>query len=325
MHIEIGVPASLPLGLVKFDDKGDFKTCLLGLTVQHPPVNLFARANTKLQVTGARANKSHEQAVQFLEYHHLKYQAEVEIEYAIPMFVGLGSDALLGLGTAKALSALYKLPPEQRDTFSLAQSVGIGPYQALEYWGFDGGGLLLVGTEVEEENQMPALHRRLQIEHTEKEAWAMVFYFPDIPYETPENLEADRMTDLLQSAEHLSTDTGRLVNEELWPAAENDDIKAFGKSLLTLHQMNEEALAKAGSSLSLSADDQAILDVMCDGGAVAWGKNLTGLSFYGLVKGGQASRELRKKLRNQVGYTGGTILATITDNRGGVENVKDWR
>lgn len=323
MLIEIGAPASLPLGLVKYENDIGSRTALLGLTVQHPPIQILAQAHSKLQITGARADKGYEQAVQFLQYYQLKQQAEIEIESTIPNQVGLGSEALMGLSMAKALAWIHDLASEKQKTLTMAKVLGLGHQHALEIWGFEQGGLLLVDTEPDTESQIPPLLRRQEIEHTEKEAWAFVFHFPDIPEGTSETLEMERWSALLQAAPYLSRETGRLVDEELWPAVENDDIETFGKSLLTLHQMNEEALAKAGTPLNITDGDQAVLDLMRDSGAVAWGQNLTGLSFYGLIKGGQASRILRKKLRDHVGFFGGLILATIADNRGAAETIKD--
>jgi predicted sugar kinase len=121
----------------------------------------------------------------------------------------------------------------------------------------------------------------------------------------------------------LSGESGRLVNETLWPAVENDDFETFGQALQSLHQMNLAALARAGTPANLSAGDQAILKLMQDNGAVAWGQSLTGVCLYGLVKGAKASQVLRKKLLDHVGFFGGTVMATITDNRGAVEATKD--
>jgi|GEM_PF-685526 len=323
MLIEIGAPASLPLGLVKYENDAGSKTAVLGLTVQHPPIQIFAQAHSKLQITGARSDKGYEQAVRFLQYHQLKQQAEIEIESTIPNQVGLGSEALMGLSLAKALSWIHDLPSEKQEIMAMAKALGLEPQQALETWGFERGGLLLVDTEPDTENSVPQLLRRQEIEHPEKEAWAFVFYFPDIPEGTSETLEADRWAALLKATPYLSSETGRLVDEELWPAVENNNIETFGKSLLTLHQMNEEALVKAGFPLNIMDEDQAVLDLMRDSGAVAWGQNLMGLSCYGLIKGGQASRILRKKLRDHVGFFGGLILATIADNRGMAEAIKD--
>ncbi len=321
--IELATPASLPFGLINYEDKGQIKTALLGLTVQHPPLNLTAQSSTGMQITGARANKAYEQAVQFLQYHTLAQQAEIEIEYAIPMFVGLGSDAMMGLGIAKTLAALHNIPSEKSDTLSLAQAVGLKPPQVLEFWGFEQGGLLLVGTDVESNIHIPSLLQRIEIDHPQKEAWAFVFYFSDIPDETPETLEADRMTALLQAGPQLDVESGRLLTEELWPAVTNDNIETFGQTLMGIQQLNTEALGKVGTPVTMSEEEQSVLDVMRDNGAVAWGKSATGETLYGLVRGATASQDLRKKLREHIGFFGGTILATITDNRGMALSTKE--
>ncbi len=80
MLIEIGAPVCLPLGLVQVDNK----TCLLGLTLQHPPVHLSAQAYAGFMVTGARADIGYKYATRFLDCHQLEHRANVEIELAIP-------------------------------------------------------------------------------------------------------------------------------------------------------------------------------------------------------------------------------------------------
>ncbi len=62
--IEIGAPASLPLGVVQVEQNHNLKTCLLGLTLQHPPVHLSVRASNHLKVTSAPADKGYEQALE---------------------------------------------------------------------------------------------------------------------------------------------------------------------------------------------------------------------------------------------------------------------
>ncbi|MDX1523275.1 MAG: hypothetical protein R3264_16740 [Anaerolineae bacterium] len=321
MLIEVGSPATLPLGLVKFNDDGAEKICLLGLTVQHPPVQMFAEKRNKFQITGPRADLAHRFAAQFYKHHHLKPQVELEIESTIPNLVGLGSATMLGLSVHKALSWTQQFSEEQRQTEAFAQVLALEPWQTLDLWGFDRGGLLLIDLERLSPDGLPTISKRQEIQHKEKEAWAFVFYFPDRTETLPETLEAERWAALFKSSSHLSDETGELVTAKLWPAVEADDVETFGESLLALHQLNEEALAKAGTPLEIAPEDLAVLDVMRDTGAVAWGQNLTGFSFYGLIKGGQPSRVLRKNIRDKVGFFGGTVLATITDNRGSVEAI----
>ncbi len=318
MLIEIGAPACLPLGLVQVDNKA----CLLGLVLQHPPVHLSAQAYAGFMVTGARADIGHEYATRFLDYHQLEHRANVEIELAIPAFVGLGSEAILGLSVARALSHLYDLPSEKRDTLALAQALDLGPQHALEVWGFDQGGLLLVDTRPSSGN-MPELVRRQEIAHPDKQAWAFVFYLPRVPKDTPERLEAERLATLLQAAPHLSSESGHLVTEKLYPAVENDDLPGFSQALTRLQQLNQDALASGGAPQSFTQDEQAVLSVMRENGALACGRSATGLALYALVKGASATVALRHKLRDHIGYYGGIAMATVTDNEGVRHVAKD--
>jgi beta-RFAP synthase len=318
--IEIGAPASLPLGLVQIEHNHAHKTCLLGFTLQHPPVQLSARKHKRLSINGARANKGYEQAFRFLEYHNLQHQAEVEIELSIPAFVGLGSDAMLGLSIAQALSWLHGLPLD--NSIKLAQAIGLSPNQALEVWGYDQGGLLLVDTQTQSGTH-PEILQRQEIAHKERKAWAFVFYFPRISGKTPAAYEAENMAKHLSAAPHLSSESGRLVMQDLLPAVNNDDITAFGRALNGLQEVNRAALQSAGTPLETTTDQRSVLDLMKANGALAWGQSLSGLCLYALVEGGDASRALRMKLQDHIGYYGGRVMATITDNSGARYLIKD--
>jgi predicted sugar kinase len=326
--IEISAPASLPLGLVQLASEAGPKTCLLGVTLQHPPVNLFAQAYLGgFKVTGARADVAYEQGERFLQYHQLERRAEVEVELAIPSLVGLGSEPMLGLSMAQALSWLNNLPLD--NTLALAQALDLRPQNALEVWGFAQGGLLLVdvsgATHFQSVSHLitPPL-RRYEITHPEKEAWAFVLLLPRIPNDTPETLETDWLETLLKAAPYLSAESGRVVTTELWSALENNDLPAFARSLMAIQLLNQEALTKAGTPLTYSPDEQAIFEIMQNNGTLAWGRSATGLALYGLIKGARASVELRHKLRHHVGIFGGRVMASITANTGASYDVSDY-
>ncbi len=323
MLIELGAPASLPLSLVKINHDDQVKTALLSLTVQHPPIEVVAQQhNKRLQVVGARAHIGRQHAKQFLRSHQLKERAEVEIDRSIPAFMGLGSDTLLGLAMAKGLAWVHNLPLD--DTEALAKALQLPPQHAAEIWGFDRGGLLLVETEAAE-GVIPKIIERREIKHDQHKAWAFVFVLPRTKKGTPDHYEAQQMRDLVSLAPYLSSESGRVVNEETMPAIKNDDINAFGKSLLKLHKLIYTAQSEAGSLKGMSPADYAILHLMRDNGAIAWGRSLTGGCLYGLVEGAKASIELRTAIRKSIGPFGGTVLATITDNRGSAHIIKNER
>ena len=315
MLIEVGSPCSLPLGLVRTKED---KIALLGLTLQHPPADVFAEASAQLSVTGPIAHEGYERAQRFLFHHRLEPRANVEIELAIPALMGLGSEAMLGLSAARALAWVYGLPTD--DTLALARAIDLEPRHALEIWGFQQGGLLLVDPQ-----QPDRPFRHHPIAHPDNHAWAFVLLLPRIPPGTPETLEADRLTALLNAAPHLSPETGRLFDEQLWPALEQDDLAAFARALLGLQQLNRQALAEAGTPLTFTQEEQGVLDLLRDKGALAWGRSPTGLALYAIVKGATASIELRHHLSQHVGIYGGAVMATITANGGARHTLREIR
>jgi predicted sugar kinase len=322
MWIEIGTPASLPLGLVRFKDEREDVTCLMGVTLQHPPVQLFAQPQPSLTLTGARADKGNEQAQRFLQQHGLGSGSEIEVEIAIPEGMGLSSEAMLGLTIARALAWANNLPFD--DAPALANAVGLGAEDALPIWGFAQGGFLLVETAATGGGSVPRPVRRCALEHKEQaEAWPFVLLMPRLGPNFSGTLEADRLAQLMRAAPYLSPETGHLLNDVLWPAMEADDIGAFAGALMAIQQLNYEALERAGTPYITTDEQQGMLDLMRENGALAWGRSLTGLALYGVVRGANASIDLRQKMTDRAGLYGGWVMASITDNHGARHTVWD--
>ncbi|MBI3241115.1 MAG: hypothetical protein HYZ49_02335 [Chloroflexi bacterium] len=308
MLIEITSPAILPLGIVHAEGRPG----LLGLTLQHPPVQLFAQSFDGLKITGARADEARKHAERFYAHHKLEPHAEVEIELAIPNFVGLGSSAMLGLSLAQALAWIHKLNFE--DKAGLAQLVGLERRHALEARAFEQGGLLLVAENGD-------VIRRGVIQHSNEQAWAFVFVFPKTPPGTQPALEAERLQALWEVGQHLNANA--TLNASLWSAVERDDIAAFASALMTIQELNRAALAGAGKTVTASPEDQALLNIMRQHGALAYGNNPAGTGLFGLIQGDTASIKLRKHLQDHIGFFGGTVMASIADNGGARHVVKD--
>lgn len=312
MLIEIGTPAMLPLGLVKVRQTEGDKLCLLGLTVQHPPVNLFVQQHpSRLDITGARADVGYEAANRFFAQQHKPARAQVEIETTIPLFMGLESTPLMKLAMVQGLSWLCDLPHERSEAESYAQLLGLTAQDGLALAGFQQGGLLLVDMDSGEVVQ------RLAITHEQdKEAWALVLFFPRTPKDIDPNFEAAQYAALRQVAPFVSEKTGDLVMRDMKKAVQLRDEVAFGQALMLLQQMTHEAMAQTGRLVALSAEEQGVVEAIRSSGGIAWGRSVTGLAMFGLVKGAEASRQLRAALMKQVGYFGGLVMATITDNEG---------
>lgn len=310
MLIEIVSPCTLSLGVLRVEGK----TCLLGLALQHPPVNLFAQAFHDLKVTGARADEARRHAQRYLESLNARPEAEIEIELATPAHVGLGSGPMLGLSAAQACAWLRGQPLEEVE--ALARALAFGPEQALSVHAFAQGGLLLV-------DEAGKLLRRQTIEHPTESAWAFVFLFPKTPPGTPPTLEEDRLRALLAAAPRLDSEASQNAIDRLWAAVESDDAASFATALMSVQNLDAEALARTGAPTTLTPEEQGIVAVMQENGALAYGRTPTGIGLYGLIQGDQASIQLRQKLQNHVGFFGGTIMASIADNHGARHTIKD--
>jgi predicted sugar kinase len=307
MQIELASPACFFLGLALVEGR----LCQVGIALQHPPIQLLARPAPELMVTGGRADLAARQATRFYEHYSADPKgeglyADIELELAIPSLMGLGSEGMLGMSVAQALAQLHDLP--KTDPAALAQAVGLGDEEALEVHAFARGGLLAV-------DQDGGLRKHLAIAHSgQNDDWVFVFVLPRPPSGAADTFESERRRELRRAMgpfEEAQQATGAL-----WLAAERGDIAAFGLALMELGELNRAALARAGQDIKLTAEASAILDDMHAGGAVAWGRAPSGFGLYGLVKGADASRDLRRGLSQRLGFFGGTIMATICDNQG---------
>lgn len=310
MQIEIGAPACMPLALAAY---AGGQAALLGVSLRYPPINLTARPAPHLEVTGARADHVAAAVRQYLQSLHLSSQAEVEIELAIPSQMGLGSDALLALAGAQAAAWVHSRA--HADVPALAIDVGLGTEYALEIHAYARGGVLLVESPATA-NGVPALMRRQVVRHADDAAWAFVLYLPRVPAGTAASLEADWLAAWLRARAYLSSETGRIMETELWPALDRDDLAGFGRALLALQALNVRALEQAGEYVPLTGGEQVILDLAREHGAVAWGRSPTGLALYALIRGAAPSVALRKQIVARVGIHAGTALAAIVDNDG---------
>jgi predicted sugar kinase len=264
----------------------DGALCELGLTLQHPPTQLAARPAAQLSVFGPRAHVAAHEAAR------LGLTGQIEIELAIPANMGLGSDAIMTCAVSGALN------PN-----SLQHPSGL-PAHA-----FVGGGLLLV-------NNDGLLKQRATIVHEyEDDTWVFVLALPKEPDDLAETFEAGERSKLIAAARHLPHTIGASC-AALLDAVARDDFDTFAGALAHLHAANEAALAADGHPIPLTEQERDILGFMRANGAAFAARALTGLGLYGLVKGGPASRTLRKALTQHLGYFGPLVMASICDNHG---------
>ncbi len=291
-NTNIVTPSLLHLGFVR---AADGALCELGLTLQHPQIQMTARPATPLQISGARADAALHYAQQFLGHKCLPMQGEIEIEIAIPANMGLGSDAMLDASLRQLFSGWHQLQGHHRMT--------LAEYACRQ------GGLLLTDDD-------GLLQERGDIAHTNDEKdWVFVLALPNTDEDVPDSFEVERTRALRAAAVHLAPNTHE-ASQALWQAVKRNDIAAFAEALMQIHAANEFVLANAGTPSTPSTETKTILQLMRDNGALACAQTLTGLGLYALVQGREASHTLRDAFKQHYGYFGPLVTATICDNAG---------
>ncbi|MEM7127062.1 MAG: hypothetical protein AAF702_12090 [Chloroflexota bacterium] len=328
MYIEIGVPATLPLALVKLNRDGQERYCLLAATLAHPPVHLRAQAADRFTITGPRADVAGHYAQHLYDLTQPATLTEIEIEYAIPLAMGHGSETMLGLAVAHAMK--YFNTPAESDVAALAAQLGEGT-DGLSLWASQAGGLMLLDLA---SPTTPPLYRA-EPDNSEKSAWGLVSILPRLDAslaqdkrhadEPEENeldedeiqvLERERYAKLLTAAQSLDTDSGTLFTQQLWPAVEADDLESFGSSLSQLQQLTQEAMNAVGLPSLLNDHHRTTLNQMAESGAVACGQSLTGYGLFAFARGARATINMRLALKDVVDYSDGVMDATFIDSRG---------
>lgn len=286
MRAGLTSPCCLHLGLARAEDGAQ---CELGITLQHPPIQLTARPAQRLSVSGPRAEVALEQASA------LDLKGEIEIELAIPANMGLCSSEMMRACMKRLASVWHRAP--------------LSFHMTLAERAFHEGGLLLT-------NDDGLTQQRAEIAHTnEDDDWVFVLVLPKEPDDLPETFEAEQHTALIRAAPYLPSNLHDHA-AALFDAVKQDNFAAFADALAAIHTANEAALAASGYLIELSKQDRDILKVMRANGAAFAGRALTGLGLYGLIKGGPASRALRKALTQHLGYFGPLVMASICDNHG---------
>jgi predicted sugar kinase len=282
MKIELIAPCCLHLGNVWHNGQ----LCELGIALKFPSWQMTATTSDALAVSGSRAQVAHAHATR------LGLKAQIEIDEGAPAFMGLLSDEML-----------------RRCIDRIANEKRLNLPQTLSGHAFLYGGVSLVNDDGFASRQAKIVHK------DEDDDWVFVFVLHKAPDDLDDDDESRRLRDLRLSSSFLEHATD-LQAQQLFEAIDKDDFVLFTRSLDAIHAANELALMKNGHALSITPDEQTIFDIMRDNGALAWGRALTGMGLYGLVKGAGPSREMRQTLTKHLGYFGPVIMASICDNEG---------
>ena len=286
-HIEIVSPCCLHLGFVQFEGE----PCRLTIALQHPFLQFTVSASDDFFASGPCADTAIKFAERYLSNEKLPHKGLIEIEEAVPAFMGIGSDALLEVNLTIAFAELNDQEPYS---------------EMLEA---SKGGLSLFDSEGH-------CAKRALVKHADEEAaWVFILVLPKPADEIEDDHEWSESHNLWRAGQNTNHDS-ETYSRQLFLAVEQNDFKSFASTLANIHSLNEEALAQTGTPRTPSPGAKEILQLMRDNGALMCAQTLTGLGLYGLIQGSNASRKLRAALSEHLGYFGPLVMATICDNEG---------
>ena len=303
--LELNGAACLPLALTTADDGAP---AVLSVALQHPPLQARAGLSRHFSVTGPCADRA--TAVLQRAYDHFAFQKllNVEIELAIPTEMGLGSDAVTAFVMLQLAARLNGLDASLE---TLAAALDRTMYHPFQLKAMQSGGLSLANADT---FGAPLAHADLRGD--EKNAWAFVLVMPRLASEEYGASEAQQMSRLIAEAAEGGAPHSAIVEEELLPAVAGDDLSAFGHVLTRLQADNTQLWASANLNAPVTPWEQSVFAVMCEHGAVATGRSLTGRALFALARGARSTIDMRTALRGVVGRDQGTMIATIAANIG---------
>lgn len=299
MQINLQVPTCLFLGLAPID--GEW--CEIGVTLFGPRMDLTARPAHEFSVSGGRADWTFAQGQRFFAHYNLLPSGEIEIESGLPAAMGFGSDAMHSLAAAQVLAPFYGTVNIDGDTLPAALNL---PAQACEVHAYQNGGLVAVDGQGK-------LRRHAPIRFTDDDdAWVWILVMPIPPDDLPEDDELRQRRALWQHKDNIDREAAFAAANQLFNAAERSEFNAFAKALTRLR--DESAATQAQSPAN--PNDAHILDLLQQNGAAMQARALSGLGYYSIIYGGDASRAIRQALVKTLGYDGPEVIGVICDNEG---------
>lgn len=310
MYIEVGVPAVLPLALANLGSGSDMQPLLLCAALAHPPIHLRAQPSETFSISGPRTQV----AVPFAQklYHQVKPKTliEIEIEHAIPAFMGLGSEIMLEYGVAHALR--YYNQPSVPETGAEAAESDVSGLESFGYWAAKKAGLFV--TDLGKHTRSPIY--RAEPDSSENNAWGLVLFLPRVENDLDDELERDRMALLSEAAQTMTPRSAAILQKVIWPAIESDKLTTFGAGLMELRSLSIDAMTAVGIPSLVDKKGEQVLRIMQEQGAVAWGQSLAGYCYYAFSRGARSTIDMRIALREVVGHDDGQMMATIIDSQG---------
>ncbi len=304
--IRIEAPARLHFGMLDLRGSLGRRFGGIGAGVFNPSLQLEVERAESIECEGPEADRAAEFARRYLASQGLRDAVRIRIRRAIPGHAGLGSGTQLALAVARGIAELYDLPT---DTGMLAAAVGRARRSAIGTWLFDGGGFVVEGGRHESGDRIAPLLARLSI----PASWRCVIGIPHSTEGVSGDSEVQTFRELplppLREVEHVA----HLLVMSLLPALADGDLRAFGRALTAIQQINGGWFAPVQGGSFASGASTELISKMLEWGAAGVGQSSWGPAVYGVVEGDDAAAHLASNARLSLNGSGTVYVNEFAD------------
>jgi beta-ribofuranosylaminobenzene 5'-phosphate synthase len=325
--IEVRTCARLHLGLL--DNNGEHGRLYgsIGLAVDQPSLVLRAEKSESLIIEGMETERVSIYAQRFIDRYGVPAGACLNLLTGIPAHVGLGSGTQIALAVGTALARLAGL---DLSTEEIALAGGRGVRSGIGIATFQHGGFVLDGghrvlqkpdsssetqaTQIEKDRVPPILFR-----HPVPKDWHFVTVIPGNAQGFSGENENSAFLHLPKTGPQLVEKVSWLLLMKMLPSLVETDIAGFGQALTGIQRMIGDCFASVQDGSFSNPVSGKLIEFLLEKGAAGAGQSSWGPAVYGLVKGNESARRLKKEVQAFLaGLGGGQAFCVRPRNRGAV-------
>ena len=324
MSVTISTPSRLHFGLLRFEQAEGPSFGGLGMMIAEPRCTVRISASHEWLASGPDAHRAITSAKKALDFIATQEAAgqrpagaaqetppalAIEIIEAIPPHHGLGSGTQLALAIASVVRSLCGLPEASAE--ELAAMVGRGRRSAIGCHGFLRGGLLYeLGSYPDE--PLGRLAKRVEV----PAAWRVLLVTASQSAGLSGEHERSAFDQLPPIPESTAARLEQLAALALLPAAERDDIEAFGEALFEYGCLAGECFASVQGGPYASAEIAACVEALRGLGARGVGQSSWGPTVFAVVEDLSRAEQLVAQMRAIPTWHDHAMRITSPDNHG---------
>jgi beta-RFAP synthase len=234
---------------------------------------------------------------------------DIEVLKSIPAHCGLGSGTQLALAVAAGVRSLCGFPAANAE--ELAAMVGRGRRSAIGCHGFQSGGLLYeLGSYPGE--PLGRLSTRVEI----PAEWRVVLITASQPPGLSGEHELKAFNQLPPVPESTTARLKQLAESSIVPAAEQDDLEAFGEALFEYGRLAGECFASVQGGPYASTEIAACVDTLRRLGVRGVGQSSWGPTVFAIAADEAHAEEIIARMRAIPGWRDHAMHITQPDNHG---------